>query len=167
MVELSYEERFRVRFQDKVDPIKDCDAWVACRNKDGYGRIGYRGGEVRAHHAAWYLTYHYWAKYLLHSCDHPGCVNVSHLREGTHQDNMRDRDAKGRQAKGDRSGSRTYPERRAYGERHGKVKLSDLQVEEILALKVLMSHRKIASVYGVSYSQIGKILRKEQRRGYT
>lgn len=36
------------------------------------------------------------AECALHTCDNPQCVNPSHLFVGTQQDNIRDRDTKGR-----------------------------------------------------------------------
>ena len=56
---------------------------------------------------------------VLHHCDNPPCFNPDHLFLGTHQDNIRDRDSKGRQASGLRSGRYTKPERNATGDRHG------------------------------------------------
>ncbi|WP_411092314.1 hypothetical protein [Streptomyces sp. 049-1] len=45
-----------------------------------------------------------------HACDHPWCVERSHLWEGTHQDNLGDRDAKGRTARGEGTGTATLTE---------------------------------------------------------
>jgi ribosome-binding protein aMBF1 (putative translation factor) len=42
---------------------------------------------------------------VMHVCDEPLCVERTHLRLGTQRDNLADRDAKGRQAKGERHGS--------------------------------------------------------------
>lgn len=41
----------------------------------------------------------------MHTCDNPACVNPNHLRLGSHDDNMLDRNRKGRQARGERTGS--------------------------------------------------------------
>lgn len=72
----------------------------------------------------------------LHTCDVRACqrndgeegtyeingvvrVRFGHLWEGTHDDNMADRNAKGRQASGDQNGSRLHPERLARGDKNG------------------------------------------------
>ncbi len=45
-----------------------------------------------ATHVAWFFATGKWpTQDLLHSCDRPGCVEISHLREGTHLENMQDR----------------------------------------------------------------------------
>jgi hypothetical protein len=70
---------------------------------------------------------------VCHKCDAPACINVDHLFLGTHQENMADRDAKGR-----------VPN----GERQCNAKLTDKQASEILTDQ---RHAGIvAAEYGVS-----------------
>jgi hypothetical protein len=82
---------------------------------------------------------------ILHSCDNPLCFNPSHLSVGTRADNMKDRDAKNRQSK---------------GETHGTAKLTEDEVREIL--KDSRSQKEIAEEYGVSQPTICNI--KARRR---
>jgi hypothetical protein len=73
-----------------------------------------------AHRAAFAMAHGYIpTPSCLHSCDNPPCVNVAHLREGTHADNMADRKAKGRYNGGDQHWSRLRPERMARGDKNG------------------------------------------------
>ena len=90
------------RFLLKVDKTDTCWLWSAAVNPKGYGCLGLgtRGmGVVLAHRASWMLYKGAIPEGLsvLHSCDNPRCVNPDHLFLGTQQDNMKDRDAKGRQ----------------------------------------------------------------------
>lgn len=57
---------------------------------------------------------------LRHKCDNPKCVNLDHVQLGTHADNVADRVARNRSAK---------------GERNGRAKLNEHQVREINQFK--------------------------------
>jgi hypothetical protein len=46
-------------------------------------------------------------EHLLHSCDNPPCCNPDHLTVGTNAENVADRQAKGRTARGEAVGSAT------------------------------------------------------------
>jgi hypothetical protein len=85
--------------------------------------------------------------YVCHKCDTPLCVNPDHLFLGSHQDNMRDMVAKQRSFVG-------------RGEdKKGRAKLTNQQADQIR--KMNMSHSKIAFMFGVSATTIGRIKREE------
>ncbi|MER6632335.1 hypothetical protein ABT301_29645 [Streptomyces sp. NPDC000987] len=91
--------------------------------------------------------------YVLHNCNggsgSHGCINIRHLRIGTHQENMRDMAGNGRSTMG-------RPSNR--GEEHGNHKLAEDDVREIrrlIAEKV--SYQVIADRFRVSQSNIGMI----------
>ena len=92
----------------KRNEVTGCLEWTSFgkQGKWSYGffRVTRDKPQVLAHRYAWILTYGKIPENMcvLHVCDNPRCVEVKHLRLGTHQENMADRDAKGRCAKGER-----------------------------------------------------------------
>lgn len=90
---------FEERFWAKVDKGDGCWEWTGGRANRGYGHVEpVRGQNRSAHRVSWELTNGpipdgLW---VLHRCDNPPCVRPSHLFLGTHADNMRDMEAKGR-----------------------------------------------------------------------
>jgi len=99
---------FPVRFWRKiaVGAPDACWPWVLRTDSDGYGRIKRDGRFIGAHRAAYELHYgeSVAGKFVCHRCDNPRCCNPGHLFLGTHQDNMADRNAKGRTASGTQNG---------------------------------------------------------------
>lgn len=98
------------RFWEKVRKGEACWLWTGGTDSNGYGRIGLGGGSlvrVNTHRLSYELHFGPIPTGLnvLHSCDTPRCVNPAHLSLGTHADNVRDKCAKGRQAKGERMGA--------------------------------------------------------------
>lgn len=92
--------RFRSRIIVSSEP-DGCYEFNSHHDADGYARIkeGKRGGKsFAAHRFAWELENGPIpdGMCVLHRCDNPGCVRVSHLFLGTLADNMRDMEAKGR-----------------------------------------------------------------------
>ena len=118
----SYSERFwsNVRKSPESD---GCWIWTGGRNKRGYGQLTVFGRTQGAHRISYQIHKGKIPSrlFVCHNCpsgDNPLCQNPDHLWLGTHQDNMRDRNQKGRQASGDRSGARLHPETIRRGDNH-------------------------------------------------
>lgn len=92
------------RFWAKVDKRgpDECWEWKASKFYNGYGHFYFIRANGKSdqlsHHYAWELHFGEIPRgyHVLHRCDNPGCVNPKHLFLGTHQDNMKDMDKKGR-----------------------------------------------------------------------
>jgi DNA-binding XRE family transcriptional regulator len=94
----------RARFLAKVCKTRECWLWTANVDPDGYGRFWVKQAQrcVQAQRVAWLLLRGEIAegRSVLHTCDNRKCVRPDHLFLGTNADNMQDKTAKGRQAKG-------------------------------------------------------------------
>jgi len=155
-------EKMMARFWSKVDKngstvthvdgLGPCWLWTAAASSAGYGRLRVGGRMISAHR----LSYEIHNGPVLagmcacHRCDVKLCVNPSHLFLGTHADNMRDRDAKGR------LGARE-------GEWNGFAKLTDTNVLEIRKLyaKGGVFQKALAARFGVDQSHISEIVHRK------
>lgn len=93
-----------------------CWVWMATKDQQGYGHFWPKGKKVvKAHRFSYEMANGLIPEGLeiLHECDFPSCVNPAHLRPGTHTDNMRDMEAKGRRtpATGKKHWTYLYPEK--------------------------------------------------------
>lgn len=101
----------------------NCWEWQGEIIKGGYGRCHFKGNKYIVHRAMLISL----GKEIpegfevCHSCDNPRCCNPEHLFIGTHKQNIKDRDNKGRTAKGDSHYARTSPEKLARGEKSGSI----------------------------------------------
>lgn len=106
----------RDKFAELVGPPDErgCWNWLGFKNRYGYGQFyvpSIRRQPV-AHRIALMIrgidlqpT-----DVVMHLCDNPSCVNPDHLRIGTHAANIADMVSKGRQARGETSGTATLTE---------------------------------------------------------
>jgi len=96
------------RFWEKVHKTETCWLWTGSKRggESGsvYGSImlKYEKGKHNdefTHRVSYILEHGVIPKgmHVLHTCDNPLCVRPDHLRVGTHQDNMNDKKAKGRE----------------------------------------------------------------------
>lgn len=137
------------RFWSKVAKSDDCWQWTGPTAKEGYGQFRLPDGtRTGAHRMAYELTRGPIPenRLVMHLCDNPACVNPDHLQVGTHAENMRDRNAKGRQAS---------------GVRHGRAKLTPESAKRIRALyaRGRGTVRSLAQAHSVSPAAIYKVLK--------
>ena len=132
------------RFFSKTKAAESgCLEWQAAKNAAGYGVFNRDGKHtVLAHRMAYILKHGELEKFsvVMHQCDNPSCVNVDHLRLGTHAENHDDKKNKGRSN---------------VGTRHGLHKLTEEQAKEIRSLK--MRQRDIAARFGITQSVVSEI----------
>ena len=93
---MDYEDFFATRSEFVSE--SGCRIWLKATDFKGYGRVSYMGRSVGAHRLAYEMVNGAIpdGMCVLHRCDTPSCVNVSHLFIGTIKDNNLDRARKGR-----------------------------------------------------------------------
>lgn len=125
----------------------------------GYGVLSRDGKSIEVHRLVaeldgWDLT----GVEIRHKCDNRACVRLEHLEVGSHADNMRDRDERGRTATGDRSGARTHPEKLRRGESHSRALFTEQDIRDIRAAQGV-TQATLARRYGVSEGTIQSVLK--------
>lgn len=146
-----YFEAAKKRFWAKVDKRgkNECWEWLSVTSHDGYGRIWFHKRFMGAHRFSWMIHNNSEPGQLCvcHRCDNPICVNPNHLFLGTSTDNMQDRISK-------------------TGWQKTSVKLSAEEVVDIRHRyeKETISSRKLGKEYGVSKTQILRIIKGSSRR---
>ena len=160
---------------------KGCSQYLGRCEGLGYGRVWYDGRLWLSHRL--FFSIHWGVRLpdwlcVLHECDNPPCCSPDHLWIGTKKDNMEDMKAKGRAARGERSGSYTHPESRKIrargdrsamrlhpelvkrGEENPNSKLTWLQVKEIRRRHASGEMQcSLAQVFGVSKSLVHAIIK--------
>lgn len=121
---------------------RGCILWTGYVHSSGYGALQWHGESHKASHLAWVAVHGPVPNGMCvcHKCDVPRCVNINHLFLGTVAENMADKVAKGRHAK---------------GARHMKAKLTD---EQILAIREDNRRQHvIANEYGITQPLVSLI----------
>ncbi len=132
-----------------------CIEWLGYRTKAGYGECERDGKKQRAHR----LMMADWLGIpiealdgicVLHTCDNPPCCNPDHLFLGDHQDNVRDREEKGRGVA-------------PVGSQHGQSKLTEAQVIDLRAQYASgeWTQAKLAARYSIKQSLVSMIVNRK------
>ena len=141
------------RFWAHVERSDDPDAcwlWTGHIGENGYGIVGIKGRQYKAHRVSYFIEHGRIDndRLVLHRCDVRDCVNPAHLFLGTPKDNSQDAVRKGRNAK-------------LFGERNGKAKLTRRMVRTIKRLlrdkadgRCDLRQYEIARKFGVSEATV-------------
>lgn len=127
--------------------LDDCWTWTGAKS-NGYGYFWVRGRLEVSHRFALELKLNRRLKekeWSLHKCDNPSCVNPAHLFLGDRFSNVRDRDSKGRCAR---------------GQDHYTTHLTDLDVLEIRSrYQKGETQSKLANAFRIDGGAISHIVR--------
>jgi|SRR3990167_3926055 len=141
------------RFWKYVKKTAGCWERIGLKRPDGYGRFSINSIHIRAHRFSWELHNGPIPEGMcvLHRCDNRPCIRNSHLWLGTHSDNTRDMDKKGRRVPNPRR-----------GENHPSAKLTEFAVKPIrVKYRNGMRAAEIARQFHVSAVLIGLIVRRK------
>lgn len=130
----------------------DCIEWTHSRNKKDGNRLDYgqvrRDGKMRkAHRVAWEESYGPIpdGALVLHTCDNPPCVNPAHLYLGSHSDNAKDRERRGRG-------------RDVVGSRNGHSTITEQTAIRVKMMRGVLSASLVSRVLGISINQVCQIM---------
>jgi hypothetical protein len=139
----------RIPPPDHVRHLDDCLAVLSVQ-QNSYASVAYSGRKTQAHRFVYEQTHGALASGLMvcHRCDRRTCININHLFAGTREDNMADRYAKQREARGVRVGG---------------AKLTDDAVREIRARYAAggVIYADLAMRYGVSLHEIARVVLRQ------
>lgn len=159
---------------------RGCWLWTGALTANGYARAKLSGHMDYAHRFSYevYVGPIPEGRFVLHHCDVRHCVNPDHLYAGTHQQNMDDRNNRGRTSSGDDHWSRTNPDSLRRGRDHprrqdpsrwienqrrgSEVATSKLDEQKVLLARELyakgQTQKSLGEQFGVSQTVMGAAL---------
>lgn len=151
---------------DRSGGDEACWPWLGSRQSSGHGRFNFRGCQWLAHRFMWAITRGPIPDglFVCHNCpggDHSWCVNPAHLWLGTGQQNTADRDAKGRSARGDRSGMRLHPESVRRGSQSPHAVLTEELAMELRLLAETVTVSELARRFGIARKTVRQVIQRK------
>lgn len=138
--------------------MKPCKKSGRAKNKDGYGIMNKKTyGFKLEHRYIWYKHYGpdslVSTERILHICDNPGCIEITHLTLGTQTDNIKDMDNKNRRSS-------------AFGINNGN---SVLDFEDVLEIRHKYktgnyTQKELGRIFNTSSSNIQAIVNYKTRK---
>lgn len=126
-----------------IDPNTGCRLWQGHTAGEGYGVISWQGKQTYIHRLIAQQIYGVSPEVIRHTCDRPNCWEPTHLRDGSHADNVKDKVEK---------------DRHCYGTKHYKSKVTEDIVREIRASP--LKPPELVKKYGLSRGAIHCILNR-------
>lgn len=151
----THSKSFADFFWANVEKTETCWLWKGKPDIYGYGRIQLMRKTFKAHRIAYELTYNPPPPELAvcHHCDVRNCVRPDHLFLGTTADNQKDMEQKGRSL---------------FGEKNGRAKVTQEQVEEIRRLYAQggITQARIGYLFGITQNMVSKIILKQNWKSH-
>jgi hypothetical protein len=121
------------------------ECWETIRNRM---QFSFKNKHINAHRIAYTISKGEIPNGMVvrHKCDNTKCINPDHLELGTHRDNMRDRQERGRTI---------------HGVNHHSAKIDDATALKIYNLKDTQSLTETSKQFDISKQSVSKIWKKE------
>lgn len=135
-----------IKSKVKINTSTGCWEFQGFRNKEGYGRMGWRGKQWSAHRLS-YVIFNGSIQdtmQIQHICNNPGCVNPKHLKEGNPSQNSAYMLACRRQIKGEKC-------------HFAKLRKSDINEIRIMRMNGV-SYNDIAKKYNVNITTVESVI---------